>query len=302
MRHSRTWISRHREDQKDITCLCIFMAVLISFHYAMRVLLIFAICTLKEPPTRLTLQNHNFPHEVVNGFILISCLILVCSILHLAGAMRRRLATKLIAISLVVSSCCLIANSTILRSILKPAYPESIPKLDPQTIIIDIDRRGWISIHNCSVSLTSVKRVLEAPLKWRSSTPVIICADRRTRCSNVWSVVESCHESGATNISVARQEGFDRYDAPIFSEQSLPSDIQTNLVSSVFVYRHAFVLNDRIVNGRDMARVIGDHVTQRTGHWYSVEVAGDAPYENVLVLLHAFQRYGATNLAWEPLR
>jgi biopolymer transport protein ExbD len=302
MRHRRTWISRHREDQKDITCLFIYMVILFAFHYAMRLLTIFAICTLKEPPTRLTLQNHNFPYEVIDGFILISCLILVCSAFHLVGSLRRRLAIKLIAISLVVSSCCLIANSTILRSILKSSSTHSIPKLDPTTLIFDVDKRGWLSLHNCSLSLTTINRLLESRFERFPPAPIIICADKRSHYRNVRELVDSCHTVGAMNISLARQEGFDRYAAPIFNEKSIPSNIPTNMVTCVEVGRRGVVLNGTPVSRRDMASVMSDYVKQRTGHWYSMKVTEDATCEYVLILLHSFQTHDVTNLVWDSFQ
>ena len=221
---------------------------------------------------------------------------LVCSLTHLVGAIRKRGAIKLIASSLVVSSCCLIANGTILRSILKSADPLVIANLDPKTIIIDVDRRGWISHNNYSINQTAIKQLLESRLKRHSSTPIIICADRRTKCSKVWRIVESCREVGATRVSLATlQSGFDRYSAPIFNEKSIPPDIQTNQFSSVLVYRCGFVLNDNIVPGRDMERVMNENIKQQTGHWYSIMVA-DAPYQYVQLLLQVFQDSGTTNL------
>jgi biopolymer transport protein ExbD len=301
MRHRRTWITRHREDQKNITCLCIHMAMLLSFHYAMRVLVIFSIVTLRES-TRLSTVNENFPYEALNGVVFISCLMLACSLAHLAGAIKRRWAIKLIATSLVVASCCLIANSTILRSILKSNDPRVITNLDPQTVIIDVDRRGWVSHDNYLLDKSTMQKLLESRLRTRSSTPVIICADRRAFCRDVWSVVETCHESGATDISLARQYGFDRYNAPVLNETSIPSNIPTNMVTSVEVGRSCFVLNGKPSMRRDMTGVMSDYVKRRTENWYSIDVAGDALYENVLVLLHVFQDSGATNLVWETLR
>ncbi len=302
MRHCRTWISKHREDQKDITCLCLFMALLLVFHYVIRYVSLFVMCTLEEPPARLTLENQNLPHEVINGFVLISCLFLVCSAVHLAGTIRRRLTIKLIALSLVVSSCCLIANSTTLRRILKSAAPESISILDPQTLIFDIDRRGWLSFHNFQMDLAMMNKVLEHRLKQRSSTPIIICPDRRTPFSAVWSVVGSCRAAGATDISLAEQTGFDRYPVPAFNGKTIPSDIETNRISTVLIGRDYFELNGRREKIRDMANIMNTQADHQTVHWYRIILSDDAPYVAVTILLNAFQDYDATNVVWESLQ
>ncbi len=298
MRHCKTWISGHLEDQKDITCLCIFMAFLLAFHLVMRQMLIFSIVTLRMP-FRLTTVNESLPYEVLNGFVLIACLSLVCSLVHLVGAIRRRRAITLIAASLVISSCCLIANGVILRSILKSVDPQVVANLDPQTVIIDVDRRGWISVNNHFIDQTTMNGILESRIMKGASTPLIICAERRTPFHIVWSVVEACHAAGATDISLAEQSGFDRFNVSAFKEKTISSNIEPNRVTTVLVHRGYFEIDGKRLTARDMSGFMSDHVKHQTKHWYNIRISDEAPYAAVTLLLHSFQDYGATNVIWE---
>jgi biopolymer transport protein ExbD len=301
MKHCRTWISRHRHDQKDITCLCLHMATILAFHLVMRQILIFSMVTLKIP-NRLSMTSESLPYQVHNGVIVICCLILTCSLIHLIGAIRRPRAIRLIAISLVVSSCCLIANGMILRTILKSADPRVIANLSPETVIIDIDRRGWLTFEDMPLLQPSLNRIIESRLEECSSFPLIICADGRTRCRIVWELVNSLREIGATDISVANQWGLDYYNAPALREGSVPSDTPTNVVTSVSIHPHYFRLNGRRIGNRLMAGEMSEHVESRPGDWYRITVDANASHQGVTLLLKAFQEYGATNLVWELSR
>lgn len=272
------------------------MAYLVAFHYVMRLLFVFVMCTLKAPPDRLTLQNHNLPYDVINGFILISCLFLVCSAVHLSGVIRRRLTMKLIALSIVVASCCLVVNAITLRRILKYAAPESISILDPKTIIIDVDRRGWLSISNVQFNLATMNKILEFRLTQHPSNPIIICADRRAPFSTVLRIAESCQTAGATDVSLAKQIGFDRFTVPAFKDDTIPSDADT--VTTVLVQRDYVELNGRRLSFEEMDRVVNDYVKHQAGQWYDIKISDDAPYAYLTILLKAFQDYGATNVVW----
>lgn len=301
MRHCQTWISKYREDQKDITSLCLFMAFLLAFHLVMREFMVFSIVTLRIP-FRLTTVNESMPYSVLNGFILIACLILACSLAHLAGAIGKRMAIKMISASLVISSCCLIANGMILRSILKSVDPLIIANLDPQTVIIDVDRRGWISLDNVYLNKSLMSKILERRFKQCSSTPIIICPERKSPCSKVWLMVDACHAAGATDISLAEESGFDRFKVPAFNDKTIPSDGEADTVTTVLVQRDYFELNGRREYLKEMNRVMSDYVKRQAGHWYNIKISDNAPYAAVTILLHAFQDYGATNVAWESLQ
>ncbi len=277
------------------------MAVILTFHLVMRQILIFSMVTLKIP-NRLSMESESLPYQVHNGIIFICCLLLIGSLIHLIGAIRRPLAVKLIAISLVVSSCCLLTNGVILRTILKSADPRVIANLSPETMIVDIGKRGWLTFEGMPLPQPALNRIIGSRLEERSSFPLIICADGRARCGNVWELVNSLREIGATNILVANQWGLDYYDAPALREASVPPNTPTNSVTSVIVHPRYFRLNGRRIGHRLMAGEIGNHVESRTGDWYRITVDANASHQGVTLLLKAFQEYGATNLVWKLAR
>ncbi|MBM3748802.1 MAG: biopolymer transporter ExbD [Acidobacteria bacterium] len=72
---------------------------------------------------------------------------------------------------------------------------------DPRTIEIEIDRRGWISIHNAQLSRARLREIMKARFDKYGSFPVLIRADRRTRHRDVRSVMDVCTETGIWRIN-----------------------------------------------------------------------------------------------------
>jgi hypothetical protein len=82
-----------------------------------------------------------------------------------------------------------------------------------------------------------MNKILESRLTKHPSTPIIICADRRTPFSTVLTLAESCQTAGATDITLAKHEGFDRFNVHAFKEDTVPSDIKADTVTTVLVQR-----------------------------------------------------------------
>jgi biopolymer transport protein ExbD len=277
------------------------MALIIVFHHPLRLLSLFAIITLREPPARFTLENYNFPFAVINGFIVISFMFLICSIIHLAGLIKKRLAIKLIAMSLVVASCSLVGHSIVLHRILKWATPASISILDPYTLIFDIDRRGWTSIQNVQFNDEFISNILEHRIKKYGDRPIIICADKRASFGIVRNVFQLCQNAGANDISLAKQIGFDRFTMPVFGGHAIPAEVDTNMVFTVSVERKHWELNGKRRTFGEMDKVLNDHMETQMNQWYQFRVANDAPYGAVTILLEALKNSHATNLVWQSL-
>jgi biopolymer transport protein ExbD len=74
---------------------------------------------------------------------------------------------------------------------------------DPKTIVIEIDRRGWISINNLQLSEKSLRDIVFGRYKRLGSFPVMIRADRRTQHKDVRKVMDICTATGIWRIDFA---------------------------------------------------------------------------------------------------
>ena len=72
---------------------------------------------------------------------------------------------------------------------------------DPRSLVVEIDKRGWISMHNCQLSKTKLRDIMRARYDRYGSFPILIRADKRTRHEDVKSVMDICTSVGIWRIN-----------------------------------------------------------------------------------------------------
>lgn len=74
---------------------------------------------------------------------------------------------------------------------------------NPTTLVIEVDRRGWLSINNLQLNEKSLRDIVRGRYKRFGSFPVMIRADRRTQHKDVRKVMDICTASGIWRIDFA---------------------------------------------------------------------------------------------------
>ncbi len=74
---------------------------------------------------------------------------------------------------------------------------------DKRTLIIEVDKRGWLSINNCQLTEGRLLGIVRARYKKFGTYPVMIRADRRTPHKEVRKVMDICTAVGLWRIDFA---------------------------------------------------------------------------------------------------
>ncbi len=74
---------------------------------------------------------------------------------------------------------------------------------DPRTMVIEVDRRGWLSISNCQLSERQLKDLIRTRFKKFGTYPVMIRADKKTKHKDVRKVMDMCTDVGIWRIDFA---------------------------------------------------------------------------------------------------
>jgi len=74
---------------------------------------------------------------------------------------------------------------------------------NPQTMIIEVDRRGWLSIGNVQLTDNKLREIIRSRYRRLGTFPVMIRADRLTQHKDVRKVMDMCTESGIWRIDFA---------------------------------------------------------------------------------------------------
>jgi len=72
---------------------------------------------------------------------------------------------------------------------------------DPRTMIIEVNRRGWISIHNAQLTRRKLQQIMQSRFNRYGSFPVLIRGDRRTRHEDIRAVMDICTGIGIWRIN-----------------------------------------------------------------------------------------------------
>jgi len=74
---------------------------------------------------------------------------------------------------------------------------------DPRTMVIEVDRRGWLSINNCQLTEGMLGNIIRGRYKRFGTFPVMIRADKRTKHKDVRKVMDLCTDVGIWRIDFA---------------------------------------------------------------------------------------------------
>jgi biopolymer transport protein ExbD len=74
---------------------------------------------------------------------------------------------------------------------------------DKRTIIIEVDRRGWLSINNYQLTETKLRQIVRARYNKFGTFPVMIRADKKTEHKDVRKVMDICTDVGLWRIDFA---------------------------------------------------------------------------------------------------
>ncbi len=78
-----------------------------------------------------------------------------------------------------------------------------IKEQDPRTMVIEVDQRGWITMHGARMSQQQLAQVLQGRYNRMGVFPVLIRADHRTRHQDVRRIMDTCTAIGIWRISFA---------------------------------------------------------------------------------------------------
>ena len=82
-------------------------------------------------------------------------------------------------------------------------YGPEIESLDPMTLVVEVNRRGWISIRGAQLSKAKLQGIITDRFKRHGSFPVLVRADYRAKHRDVRSVMDICSGVGLWRINFA---------------------------------------------------------------------------------------------------
>ena len=74
---------------------------------------------------------------------------------------------------------------------------------DPRQMVIEVDQRGWISIHGAQLSRKRLRGIMAARFKRYGAFPVLIRGDERTKHKDIRAVMDICTSIGIWRINFA---------------------------------------------------------------------------------------------------
>ena len=74
---------------------------------------------------------------------------------------------------------------------------------DPRTMVVEVDRRGWLSINNCQLTERKLGDIIRQRYKRFGMFPVMIRADKRTQHKDVRKIMDLCTDVGIWRIDFA---------------------------------------------------------------------------------------------------
>lgn len=78
-----------------------------------------------------------------------------------------------------------------------------IDRMEPTTMVVEVDHRGWISIHGAQLSHSKFTKIMQGRTKRYGQFPVLIRADRRAQHKDVRAVMDICSQLNIWRINFA---------------------------------------------------------------------------------------------------
>ena len=85
----------------------------------------------------------------------------------------------------------------------KAEYGPAIEKEDPRTMVVEVDQRGWISIHGAQLSRAKFHKIMVRRYKRYGPFPVLIRGDYRSRHEDIRAVMDICTGVGIWRVNFA---------------------------------------------------------------------------------------------------
>ena len=79
----------------------------------------------------------------------------------------------------------------------------AIEEENPHTMVVEIDRRGWISIHGAQLTPLKFQRIMQARFGRYGEFPVLIRGDARARHEDIRAVMDICTGVGIWRLNFA---------------------------------------------------------------------------------------------------
>jgi biopolymer transport protein ExbD len=73
----------------------------------------------------------------------------------------------------------------------------------PSTLVVEVSRKGNISIHNAQLSRAKFKKIMASRRKRMGTFPVLIRGDKRARHEDIRAVMDICTDVGIWRINFA---------------------------------------------------------------------------------------------------
>lgn len=82
-------------------------------------------------------------------------------------------------------------------------HAPAIEERDPRTLIVEVDRRGWISISGAQLSHEAFYNIMKARYARHGEFPILIRGDRRALHEHIRRVMDICTNVGIWRINFA---------------------------------------------------------------------------------------------------
>ena len=79
----------------------------------------------------------------------------------------------------------------------------AIESASPHTMVIEVDKRGWISIHGAQLTRRKFYKIMETKFRRHGAFPVLIRGDYRARHQDIRAVMDICTGVGIWRINFA---------------------------------------------------------------------------------------------------
>ncbi len=87
--------------------------------------------------------------------------------------------------------------------VLEDARESPVYKGDPRTMVIEVDRRGWLSINSFQLTEKQLSDIIRMRFRKYGTYPVMIRADKHTKHKDVRKVMDLCTDVGIWRIDFA---------------------------------------------------------------------------------------------------
>jgi len=82
-----------------------------------------------------------------------------------------------------------------------PPSPNASEMREEVPLILEVDRRGWISIHGAQWDSERLRSLLESRRQQRGAFPVVIRGDARAKHADIRNVMDICSDVGLRQVS-----------------------------------------------------------------------------------------------------